>query len=168
MKLDLRLDEDALAPGRALSGHVLVLEDGGARSLTLTVRFCERSPGYLETSVSLREGDLAAGQAVGFRHDLPDSALPSPKGEHGKLFSDVEARVDRPGLDVHAGRAFEVTSTVRRTPTSPAGSVVGKRLLYFLAVQTRDAPGAVRRELDLEVARFRRSIRKPSLGERAE
>jgi hypothetical protein len=114
VKLELRLDADRVAPGRELAGHVLVLEGGQSRSLTLTVRLCERSPGYLEIPFShtlvLSEGDLATGQAIDFRCELPEGAPPSVKGKHGELFWELEAASDAPGLDARVSQTFQVTA----------------------------------------------------------
>jgi hypothetical protein len=121
VKLEIRLDADRVAPGQALTGHVYVLEGGRSRSLTLTVGFRERSPGYMAdafgTSGVLHQGDLATGQAVEFRVELPDSALPGVKGEHGELFWEIEAVSDEPGFDTRTSRVFEVappSATSRR------------------------------------------------------
>jgi hypothetical protein len=117
VKLELRLDADRVAPGRELAGHVLVLEGGESRSLTLTVRLCERSPGYLEIQFGhtavLSEGDLATGQTVEFRFELPKEAPPSVKGKHGELYWELEAASDAPGLDARASQIFEVTAPPR-------------------------------------------------------
>jgi hypothetical protein len=114
VKLDVQLDADRVAPGQELSGHVLVLEGGRSRSLTLTVSFCEQSPGYLSVPFSqsgvLYEGDLATGQAVEFRCELPEAAPPSVKGEHGQLFWELEVVSHEPGLDTHARRVFDVAA----------------------------------------------------------
>jgi hypothetical protein len=114
VKLELRPEADRIAPGRELTGHVLVLEGGQSRSLTLTVRLCERSPGYLAIPISrtviLSGGDLATGQAVDFRCELPEDAPPSVKGRHGELFWELEAASDAPGFDVRASHGFVVTA----------------------------------------------------------
>jgi hypothetical protein len=115
VKLEIQLDADRVAPGQELTGHVLVLEGGPSRSLTLTVSFCERSPGYASVPFSrsgvLYEGDLATGQAVEFRYEMPESATPGVKGKHGELFWELEAASNEPGLDTRAHRVFEVTAS---------------------------------------------------------
>lgn len=112
MKLELRLDDDRVAPTQELAGHVLVREGGPSRSLTLTVRFCERSPTLLaipfSTSTVLHEGDLATGQAVEFRWEIPAWATPGVKGKHGELFWELEAVSADPGLDTRVTRVFDV------------------------------------------------------------
>lgn len=117
MKLDIRLEDDAVAPGGELTGSILVLEGGRSRSLTLTVSFCERSPSFLsvafESSNVVYEGDLATGQAVTFRYEVPASAPPSVKGRHGELFWQLEAVSNEPGLDTRATRLFTVAGTGR-------------------------------------------------------
>jgi len=119
VKLDIQLDADRVAAGQELTGHVLMLEGGPARSLTLTVSFCERSPGYLSAPFSrsgvLYEGDLVTGQADEFRYEMPDWAPPGVKGKHGELFWELEAVSDEPGLDTRARRVFEVTASLDRS-----------------------------------------------------
>jgi hypothetical protein len=122
MKLEVQLDSNGFAPGEQLSGRILVLEGGRSRSLTLTVSFCERSPGYAAIPFSrsgvIHEGELVTGQSVDFRYEVPESALPSVRGKHGELSWELEATSDQPGLDTHARRVFEVV---------PAGSAGGRR-----------------------------------------
>lgn len=112
MKLEIQLDAHRVAPGQELIGHVLVLEGGPSRSLTLTVSFCERSPGYMSTPFSrsgvLYEGDLATGQAVEFRYEMPDWAAPGVKGQHGELYWELEATSDEPGFDTRVRRRIEI------------------------------------------------------------
>jgi hypothetical protein len=113
MKLEIALDAEAVAPGGTLRGLVDVLEGGEARSLTLTVSFCESSPSYMAVpfgrSDVIHEGDLATGQAVTFQYELPEWAPPGVKSEHAALFWQVEAIADRPGLDARASRQFQIT-----------------------------------------------------------
>jgi hypothetical protein len=112
VNLAIALDSDVVRPGDALTGVVEVLEGGESRSLTLTVSFCERSPGYMAVPYSssgvLHEGDLATGQVVTFTFELPESALPGVKTEHAELYWELEAVSDRPGMDTHARRGFQV------------------------------------------------------------
>lgn len=114
MKLDLQLDDTRFAPGDELTGRVLVLEGGRSRSLTLTVSFYESSPAYLSVPFSqsavLHEGDLAAGQAVEFRSELPHWASPAVKAKHGELYWELEAVSDEPGLDTRARLRFDVVA----------------------------------------------------------
>ena len=114
MKLEIALDSEAVAPGGTLKGLVEVVEGGEARSLTLTVSFCESSPSYMAVSFSrsgvLHEGELATGQAVTFQYDLPEWAPPGVKTEHAELYWQVEAVADRPGLDARASRKFQITA----------------------------------------------------------
>jgi hypothetical protein len=112
VKLDIQLDADRVGPRQELTGHVLVLEGGPSRSLTLTLSFCEQSPGYLSTPFSrsdvLHEGELATGQTIAFRCEIPDGAPPGVKGKRGELFWELEAKSDEPGLDTHARRRIEI------------------------------------------------------------
>lgn len=114
MKLEIRLDAEHVAPGEELAGHILVLDDGASRALRLTVSFRERSPAYLETlfaeSVVIHEGDLATGQTVAFRYEMPDWAQPGVKGKHGELFWELEATSDEPGRDTHVRRRIDVVA----------------------------------------------------------
>jgi hypothetical protein len=95
-----------------LTGHVVVLEGGRARALTLGVRFYEQSPAHrfapLDQSIVIHEGDLATGGAVPFRFRLPESALPGVKGGHCELFWELEVVADVQGQDARARRRFEV------------------------------------------------------------
>ena len=112
MKLELRLDGDPVAAHEDLTGHVLVVEGGSSRSLTVTARFCERSPSFgavaFSSVVAVHEGDLATGQAVEFRWRLPAWAPPGVKGARGELFWELEAHSDERGLDTRVTRRFEV------------------------------------------------------------
>jgi hypothetical protein len=114
VKLELQLDADRVAPGEEVTGRVLVHEGGRSRALTLTVSFCESSPSYqsapLSQSTVLHEGDLAAGQAVEFRCELPELAPPGVKGKHGELYWELEVVSDEPGFDTRARRRFEVVA----------------------------------------------------------
>jgi hypothetical protein len=112
VKLELRLDRDVVTAGDVLAGTVLVLEGGPSRALTLTARFCERSPSFFTVvfaeSVPLHEGDLMTGEAFPFALRLPGDATPGVKGKHGELFWEVEAVSDERGLDTLASSRFEV------------------------------------------------------------
>jgi hypothetical protein len=113
VKLEIALDSEVVTPGGTLKGLVEVLEGGEARSLTLTVSFCESSPSYMAVPFSrggvIQEGELTAGQTVTFAYDLPDWAPPGVKSEHAELYWQVEAVADRPGLDARASRRFQIT-----------------------------------------------------------
>ena len=112
MKLEIALQSQVVAPGGTLKGVVDVLEGGDARTLTLTVSLCERSPSYMALPFSrsgvIHEGELATGQEVTFQYDLPEWAQPGVKSKHAELGWQVEAVADRPGLDARASHAFEV------------------------------------------------------------
>ena len=114
MKLRIEVDREPVAPGHELTGRVVALEGGPARSLMLGVGFFEQSPGYrvaaLDMCGVIHEGDLAAGDAVAFRCGVPEWALPSVKARHCELFWELEAVVDRPGPDVVVRRRFEVAA----------------------------------------------------------
>ena len=67
--------------GDELTGRVVALEGGQARSLTLGVGFVEQSPddrvAVLDVRGVIHEGDLASGDEVAFRYLLPEWAFPS-------------------------------------------------------------------------------------------
>jgi hypothetical protein len=119
VKLAIALDAEVVTPGDRLSGRVHVEEGGESRSLTLAVRFCERSPSYMAVPFSsggvIHEGNLVTGQAVAFEHDVPDWALPGVKTGHAELYWEIEAVSDEPGFDTRLQRRFEVAR-----PTQPA------------------------------------------------
>ena len=112
MKLAVELGHERVPPGVALTGHVLVVEGGEARSLALTVRFLECSPAFrvpaLEERAVLREGDLATGESVPFSIGLPDGAPPTARGRRCELLWELEVVADRSGPDAVVRRAFEV------------------------------------------------------------
>ena len=114
MKLALELDRAAVASGEAVTGRVRVLQGGASRSLTLTVTFCERSPGFFSIAFGdsgvIHEEDLVTGSAVEFRFELPASAPPSARGRHGELFWQLEVVSDERGLDTRAAQTFEVVA----------------------------------------------------------
>ena len=90
-----------------MSGSVLVLEGGAARSLTACLEFHEQSTSggnKVVTSVStkpLHEGELSAGMRFPFTLVLPGGALPSYRSEHGELYWEVHVRSDELGFDTH-------------------------------------------------------------------
>lgn len=112
MKLELRLDAETVSPREDLTGHVLVLEGGASRLLTVSARFCERSPSFGAVSfgsvVAVHEGALVAGEAVPFRWTVPEWAPPGVLGAHGELFWELEAHSDERGFDTRATGRFEV------------------------------------------------------------
>jgi hypothetical protein len=114
VKLEVQLDAEAVGRGETLTGRVLVLEGGEARSLTLTVSLRERSPGYVEpvseSGDVLHRGRLATGQSIEFRCGVAEDAPPSVKGNHGELFWQLEVVSDQPGLDTRVSRVFLVRS----------------------------------------------------------
>jgi hypothetical protein len=114
VKLRIELDREPVAPGHELTGRVVALEGGLARSLTLGVGFVEQSPGDRVAALDVRglihEGELASGDAVAFRYALPEWALPSVKARHCELFWELEAVVDRQGPDIMVRRRFEVAA----------------------------------------------------------
>lgn len=112
MKLDLRLDSDRVAAGEVLRGRVTVVEGGPSKSLTLTISFHERSPGYeavpFSDSEVLRPGDLVTGDTVDFHYALPATAPPSVKSEHGELYWELAVVSSDPGFDTRELRRIEV------------------------------------------------------------
>jgi hypothetical protein len=118
VRLELELDRECVTPGEQLTGRVVVLEGGPSRSLSLTVRFCERSPQLESTAFStnavLHQGDLTTGQTLEFGCELPKDALPSVKGKVGELFWELEASSDEPGVDTQIRRRFEVAAVEPR------------------------------------------------------
>ena len=114
MKLLVEVEREPVAPGHELTGRVVALEGGRARSLTLGIGFFEQSPGYRVAALDVRgvihDGDLASGDAVAFHYAVPEWALPSVKARHCELFWELEVVVDRPGPDVVVRRRFEVAA----------------------------------------------------------
>jgi hypothetical protein len=112
VKLRIELDRERVAPGEEVTGRVVVLEGGGARSLTLGVGFFEQSPGCRVAALGmlavLHEGNLVSGEEAAFRYTVPESAFPSLKGHDCELFWELEAVADRPGSDAVTRRRFEV------------------------------------------------------------
>ena len=98
--------------GDELTGRVVALEGGQARSLTLGVGFVEQSPddrvAVLDVRGVIHEGDLASGDEVAFRYLLPEWAFPSVTARHCELFWELDVVVDRQGPDVVVRRRFEV------------------------------------------------------------
>ena len=119
MKLRIQVDSEPVAPGDELTGRVMALEGGRARSLTLGVGFVEQSPADRVTVLDVRgvihEGDLASGDEVAFRYLVPEWAPPSVKARHCELFWELDAVVDRQGQDAVVRRRFEVASAPATT-----------------------------------------------------
>jgi hypothetical protein len=114
----VQLERDRFAPGERVAGTVLVTEGGGSRTLDVTLAFHEKSPDYEETPVSetqtLHTGDLPAGQSLGFAFDLPKSALPRHRSEHGELYWELDVKSDEVGMDTHVRHPIEIV--VPRVP----------------------------------------------------
>jgi hypothetical protein len=112
VKLQIQLDSDRVAPEEKIAGRINVVEGGPSRSVTLTISFYERSPGYeaipFSTSAVVHEGELVTGEAIDFDYLLPEGAPPSLNGKHGELYWELEATSDEPGLDTHVRRRIEV------------------------------------------------------------
>jgi hypothetical protein len=119
VKLRIQVDSEPVAPGDELTGRVVALEGGRARSLTLGIGFVEQSPDdrveVLDVRGVIHEGDLASGDVVAFRYLLPEWALPNVKARHCELFWELDAVVDRQGPDVVARRRFEVAAAPAAT-----------------------------------------------------
>ena len=80
VRLEVLLSEAAFAPGRPVRGVVRALEGGRARQLAVSLRQCERSPGYTHVAREvpggvLHSGDLPHGQWLDFTITVPQDAV---------------------------------------------------------------------------------------------
>jgi hypothetical protein len=103
------------APGDTVRGQVVVDQDVSARQLLVSLRYVEKSPDYEECAVEvaagpLAQGDLRTGATVDFALELPSDALPGYVSGHGSLRWEVDAWIDKRGLDPHARVEFQVTA----------------------------------------------------------
>jgi hypothetical protein len=107
MRLEVLVTEAAFAPGRSIQGVVRVLEGGRARQIAVSLRQCERSPGYTHVAREipgpvLHRGDLAGGEWLDFTLTIPQDAVAPQQLHHGEVYWDVAATCDRTGPDVSA------------------------------------------------------------------
>jgi hypothetical protein len=107
VKLAVETTDATFAPGGWVRGAVRVVEGGGARELTVSLRYRERSEAYSHVAVEvpgtvLHTGDLATGERYEFAIALPNDALPPQQLRNGELWWEVAARCNKPGPDAHA------------------------------------------------------------------
>ena len=130
--LRVQLERYRYAPGELVRGVVDVVLGIGARSLSVTLDYCEQSPDYADAAVSvpsgiLWQGDLRPGQRFQFQLALPPDALPAFRTEHGALWWEVDAKVDKPGFDEHERVRLDVIPPEARGLIYPAPAAVLKR-----------------------------------------
>lgn len=122
LQLDLDIHSQLVGPGATVTGSVLVLEGGAARSLTASLEFHEDSNSggnRVANSIStepLHEGELEAGMQFPFTLALPVDALPNYRSENGELYWEVHARSDELGLDTHVRKRVIVEVARRGRP----------------------------------------------------
>jgi hypothetical protein len=99
----LRIDPrtTAVKPGETVAGEVVVLAGGPARAVHAQLEFVERVPrltrtAHVEARTAIGEGDLQAGDLLGFALPLPAAAPPSLTTDVGSLHWDLVVCVDRP------------------------------------------------------------------------
>jgi hypothetical protein len=112
LRLELQLERESFQPGEAVNGSVLVAEGGGSRALEAALELHEKSPDYEEMPVTvaqaLHAGDLETGQSFDFSLQLPDTAVPGYRSEHGELYWELDVKSDEAGFDTHVRRRIEV------------------------------------------------------------
>jgi hypothetical protein len=117
LNLELQLERESFLPGEPVTGTVLVVESGGSRGLEAALELHEKSPDYEETPVTVAQalhvGDLETGQSFDFSLQLPDTAVPGYRSEHGELYWQVDVKSDETGLDTHVRRRIEVVPPPR-------------------------------------------------------
>jgi hypothetical protein len=102
LRLELELARDSFRPGESLAGAVLVAEGGGSRALEAALVFHEKSPDYEEAPVT-----------VSRELQLPDTAVPGYRSEHGELYWELDVKSDEAGFDTHVRRRIEVLPSPR-------------------------------------------------------
>jgi len=109
---ELQLERESFAPGERVAGSVLVTEGGGSRALEVVLAFHEKSPHYEETAVSqsetLHTGDIQTGETLAFALELPGTAFPAYRSEHGELYWEIDVKSDEMGRDTHLRRRIEI------------------------------------------------------------
>ena len=84
-----------------------VIEGGNSRSLSVDVRFRERTTDYSSTAATygeavLHQGELTPGASFPFAIQLPPDCFPSFSTQNGELYYEVHARSDERGPDTQA------------------------------------------------------------------
>lgn len=109
---ELQLERERFAPGERVAGTILVTEGGSAREIEVTLTFHEKSPDYEEfpirEAVSVHAGDVQTGQSLAFALDLPATALPGHRSEHGELYWELDVKSDEMGRDTHVRQRIEI------------------------------------------------------------
>jgi hypothetical protein len=100
-------------PGEWVRGRVTVLEGGRSRSLSVSLRYRERTRDYSATGrteggAEVHSGDLTAGASLPFAIALPADAMPGYTSFNGELYWEVEAKSDEPGPDTVVQHRIEV------------------------------------------------------------
>ena len=117
LRLELELERDSFRPGESVAGAVLVAEGGGSRALEAALVLHEKSPDYDEAPVTvsreLHTGDVQTGQSFDFSLQLPDTAVPGYRSEHGELYWELDVKSDEAGFDTHVRRRIEVLPSPR-------------------------------------------------------
>ena len=127
LQLDLDIHSQVVGPGATVTGSVLVLEGGAARSLTTSLEFHEDSNSggnRVVNSIStepLHEGELEAGMQFPFTLKLPVDALPNYRSDNGELYWEVHARLDELGFDTHVRKRAIVQVARRGRPPLDEG-----------------------------------------------
>lgn len=111
--LQVQVAPGPFAPGDTVRGQVVVDRDVSARELLVALRYIETSPDYEEcaievASVPLAQGQVRAGATVEFALDLPVDALPGFRSAHASLHWEVDAWVNKRGLDPHTKVEIDV------------------------------------------------------------
>jgi hypothetical protein len=112
LRLEIRLGRESFQAGQAVTGSVLVAEGGGSRNLEAALELHEKSPDYEEVPVmvaqALHTGELKTGRSFDFALQLPGTAVPGYRSEHGELYWELDVKSDEAGLDTHVRRRIEV------------------------------------------------------------
>ena len=106
LKIEIKLDETAVARGQEIRGTVDVLEGDTARTTTASLNRVEVTADYQEIVESIdlgtiHSGDLTTGMSVPFSGSLPEDARPNVVS-HGSIIWRVEVNVDRKGFNKSA------------------------------------------------------------------
>lgn len=119
-KLKLDLPKLGYAAGETVSGTVTALSDLKARTLKVTLGYCDASADYSgiasAAEVVIHEGPLTADLEIPFSVTLPADARPAIESAHGKVYWAV--RVD---ADIAGGRDAGGRAILDVTPDPAAG-----------------------------------------------
>lgn len=121
IELEVQLAQDSGTVGDELRGEVVVVASGSARSVTVALRYVERTEDVevVARTVEAGEvaaGDLAAGQRFPFAVRLPTDALPCVRTRWAVLIWEATARADVFGPDAHAAAPLDVRLDDGRRP----------------------------------------------------